>query len=181
MLCSQGLRSAVNLFLLQKTRFHGLNCNREINIICTCNKDTGETGKKAREKMLKFSVLCLECTVVNYLIFIYLETFLSKMIEHFFLFFLFENVAESLLIGSEGSGGAGLEFRGTWSQSLGLYQIKFSWLQLPHLWNEWLPGCLRCPRFLTVVISVLGKQGKNMVEIKCYYKITMFREIQSSY
>lgn len=76
----------VNLFLLQKTRFHGLNFNREINIICTCNKDTGETEKGAREKMLKFSVLCLECTAVNYLIFIYLEAFLSKMIEHFFFF-----------------------------------------------------------------------------------------------
>lgn len=87
----------VNLFLLKKTRFHGLNFNREINIICTCNKDTGETEKGAGEKMLKFSVLCLECTAINYLIFIYVEAFLRKMIE---LFFFFETVDGSLKIGS---------------------------------------------------------------------------------
>lgn len=80
-LCRWALRSMVNLFLHQKTRFRGLNHNCQISIICTCNKDTGGTGNGTREKMLKFSGLCLECTAVNYLIFIYLETFLSKMID----------------------------------------------------------------------------------------------------
>ena len=39
---------------------------------------------ESRGRMLKFSVLCLECTAVNYLTFISLETFISKKHWTFF-------------------------------------------------------------------------------------------------
>lgn len=98
-LCSWGCRSMVKLFLLQKIHFHVLNQIHEISAICTCNKDTGGTRARSQEKLLGFSVSCLEFTAVNYHIFIYLETSISRSDLTFFLllFFSFENIERSSL------------------------------------------------------------------------------------
>lgn len=79
----------VKLFLLQKIHFHVLNQIHEISAICTCNKDTGATRAWSQEKLLGFSASCLEFTAVNYHIFIYLETSISRSDLTFFFAFIF--------------------------------------------------------------------------------------------
>lgn len=87
----------VKLFLLQKIDFHVRNQIHEISAICTCNKDTGGTRAWNQEKLLRFSVSCLEFTAVNYHIFIYFETSISRSDLTFLLllFFSFENIERS--------------------------------------------------------------------------------------
>lgn len=76
--CSQGFRSMIKLFLLRQTHVHVLNRISEISPICPCNTETGGTRERSQENVRKFSIFCLECTAVNYRIFIYLATFMSR-------------------------------------------------------------------------------------------------------